>query len=349
MAVLTAADIADIAVSTINAQERFKISDIATEIQDYVAVRQLLRKQNVVMRSGANFDYDLLTDADDNARMVGIADVDNTGIKNVLKKGSIPWRLMTTSWGIDLNEIAMNAGDREQVQDVAKARQYANRIGWIQLLENEFWGEPDSSADALSLFGVRYWLVYNGSDGFTGGNNSNFSSGPGGVDTGTYARYKNYCATYVNVSKPDLIRKLRKAFTLCGFKGIPNPPIASYGPRRYGLYAPYTVVAACEELAEAQNDNLGNDLASKDGTTLFRRLPMEWVPQLDALTSSAPVVGIDWSVMKAGGLLGRWMVETPLAKAPNQHTVLVQHLDCTLNASCVDRRRCFLMALATWH
>ena len=170
----------------------------------------------------------------------------------------------------------------------------------------------------------------------------NSSGGAAGIKVADVERWKNWSATYTNVTKTDLVRKWRKAATFTKFmQAVPSP---SYGSGdNYGYYTNYNVIGPLEEALEAQNDNLGNNIASKDGMLTFRRVPVTWVPHLEG-DSNDPVFGINWSLFKTGVLRGEFLNETRLPIAPNQHTVSQTHVDLTSNWVCYDRRRQFIIS-----
>jgi hypothetical protein len=352
MANITASDIADIAATTLSHYQPMKIVDFATSLQEYVFTSRLLRKDNVKPWSGQDFTFDAITGPDNNARMTGLFAQDNVSIPTVFKRGTVPWRILVTGWAIERREIAMNRGDREQVQDIAKGRQYAMRVGLFELIEAQFCDEPTASSDTENLFGLPYWLVYNATEGFNGGNNAIWSSGKAGIDQGTYSRYANWTFNYTSVNKADLVTKMTNAYRHCGFKGIINPPIPNLNGNgtETVCYTTSDTLSALEIVLEQQNDNLKNELAPMFNKGVFMSVPLVWVPKFDELYASQdPVVGINWSQVQIGALKGEWMIESPVEVAPNQHTVMRQFLDCTLNIAFTDLRKCFLGAKATWH
>jgi hypothetical protein len=105
-----------------------------------------------------------------------------------------------------------------------------------------------------------------------------------------------------------------------------------------------------EELLGQQNDNLGNDVASKDGMVKFRNIDVVDVPYLQENESGPdPFLGIDWKSFQVRSLKGRWMKLSALERDPQRHTVFRRFLDSSYNFVCYDPRRCFLGAKSTWH
>jgi hypothetical protein len=140
----------------------------------------------------------------------------------------------------------------------------------------------------------------------------------------------------------DLV-KIRRHDAMVDLAKQPSP---SYGTgARYGYYTNYDVIGPLEEVLEAQNDNLGNDIASKDGQLLFRQVPVTWCPFLEDRAGD-PIYGINWGQFKPAFLSGEYLREEGPVKASNQHTVFQTHVDLTMNVMCTDRRANFVLATA---
>lgn len=352
MATLQADDVADLVVAAQNELGRMRLTDLASDLQYKVALSRIMRKERVTVRGGRNIQFNVLMNGDDNTRNVGMFDVDNLNQQDGLQTGEVPWRHTTTGTTWDLHQPSIASGAARLLDFVAEKR-YMMQTGWTEQMEANFWDEPDSSTDATTPFGIKYWLVYNATAGFNGANNSNFSSGPAGISRSDYARWKNYTFKYTNVTKDDLVDKARTARWKCGFRpSVENRPIPGYGTGndRYGQYTTWDTLNTMIKLVEDQNDNLGNDLASKDGVTTLGRVPVEAVPYLQENESTAdPFIGIDWNVFRTVVLSGWFLKEGRPRLAANQHNVMEQFLDMTYNWVCYDCRRLFLGAKSSWH
>ena len=351
MATLTAEEITDLVNTTQRDLGRMKMTDLSTDLQEHVAMNNLMRKNRVSFNSGTAIQFNVLMNADNNARNVGLFDVDNVNQVDGVVTGNVPWRHSVAGYTFDRRQLLMNRTPA-RVLDFVKVKRYQQMVALVELMEQNFWGEPAASTDDETPFGLKYWLVYNATAGFTGANNTNFTSGPAGISRTTYPRWKNYTGLYTNITKVDLVRAWRKAATLCAFKpAVTNINIASYNTgNKYGYYTNYDVIGPLEEALEDQNMSLGNDIASKDGMTMFRRIPVDFVPWLQDEESTAdPVVGINWGVFKTVFLSGAYMTETPLKVNALSHNVMESFLDCTYNFICYDCRRNFALMKSTWH
>ena len=276
-------------------------------------------------------------------RDTGLYEVDNVNVSDVMTTATVPWRHMTTNYAIERREIAMNRSPA-QIVDLVRIRRHDAMVDLAKHMESRFWSAPTASSDNLKMYGIPYWISWVTSTGdFVGGNPTGFSSGAGGIDASTTSNWQNWSATYTNITSVDLVRKWRKAATFTNFR----PPVAGaeYGGGRnnYGYYTNYNVIGPLEEVLESQNDNLGNDIASKDGKLLFRQTPVTWVPELEA-RGGYPIYGINWSVLKPGFLAGEYLREEGPNAAANQHTVFTTHLDLTMNLLCHNRRANFVLA-----
>lgn len=346
MATLQADDIADLIKATQRELGKLKFTEAASDIQDHIAFSQLLRKESVKFGSGYGIQFNFMHQHSGAAKWVGLYEVDDVNVGDVLVQGDLPWRHITTNRGIDMREVSMNQMPAKIV-DMVQLNRVDSVISMADKFEQRFWRKPAGTTDKVNPFGVLYWLVYNATEGFNGGNETDFSSGPANISATTYSRWKNWTAKYVSVTKTDLIRKMRKGSTFTGFRSPINVPTYQRGnPLRFGYYTTYAVVGVMEELLESQNENLGNDLASKDGQVMFRQNPVTWVPELENLAAGNPIIGLNWSTFYVSVLNGWLMRETGPKPSPTQHTVVVNHTDTSCNIVCKDRRRNMLIATA---
>ena len=380
---LQASDIADLIKTTQNELGRARFTEIATNIQDHCALRELLNESRVQFSSVPNVNWNLMTEQSGSARDVGLYEVDQTSVGDVMATAEIPYRHMTANYSIERREIAFNRAP-SQIVDLVKIRRNDAMISLAEHIEKRFWGVPGSSADEKKIYGIGYWIVdhdHSGSGagaGFKGGNPTGFAN-VAGINPDTVTRWKNWSAkysdtpgsalagpTYGATSNPgagqtgggnpdstgfsDMVVQLREAYVKCAFKPIPGVEYSDYNKgNRYGLYTNYKVISYLEEVLARRNDNLGMDVGATDGRVQFRGIPLTYCPYLDSnVTVSAgtvanPIYGIDWGVFESVFLEGEYMRETGPDTAPNQHTVFTTHVDLTMNVRCTDRRRNFVL------
>lgn len=346
---IQAADIADIVSTTLKDLGRLRFTDLGTDKVNFVAFQQLMTKERVVIDSGYEIQWNVVVRNSGSARSVGLFAPDATNVADVMKTASIPWRHITGNYSFDEREPVMGGG-AAKIVDLVSVRRNDALTAIPELMEQQAWTNP-GSVSSDDPVGIPYWVCYPGSGtsgmstgGFLGGDPSGYSAGAGGLASATYPRWQNYTGSYTSVTKQDLIRKWRRAARLTNFKA-PTPGAPYGGAKDMGFYTNNTVIELLEEVLEAQNDNLGNDLASKDGMVVFQRRPVEYVYQLDA-NAGNPVYGIDWSQMNWVVMQGRFLKEK-VVTAPNQHTVVNVHIDTTANLRCTDRRKQFVIGTGT--
>ena len=345
MATLQAADIADLITTTQRDLGRLRWTDLSYDLQEYVALPSILQREKVSYQSGQALQWNVMTGTSGATRDTGLYEVDNVNVADVMQTATVPWRHMTTNYAIERREIAMNRSPA-QIVDLVRIRRHDAMVDLAKHMETRFWSAPTASSDNLQMYGIPYWVswVADATGDFVGGNPSGFSSGAGGLDSATHSQWQNFSATYTNVTSVDLVRKWRRAATFTNFRApVAGNEYGSSSRGKYGFYTNYDVIGPLEEVLEAQNENLGNDIASKDGKLLFRQIPVTWVPELNS-RGGDPVYGINWSVLKPGFLAGEYLREEGPAKASNQHTVFLTHVDLTMNLICHNRRANFVLA-----
>lgn len=348
---LQGSNLGDLVADTLRDLGEMKVTEITTDLQDFVAMNTLLRENNVKLESGYGIQWNIMVNTSGNARFVGLFAVDNTNVGDTQIQASIDWRHLNTSYAIEDRELAMNRSPR-RIVDLLKIRRYDAMIDLAKLLEAAFWGYP-LSTDTVTPNGIAYWIVKSATaaikannDGFNGTVQSGYTT-VAGVNPTTYPRWRNYSDAYAGVTKDDFVRKARRAVTHCVFRPPANNGPADFNTGdKWGMYTTYPVVSKLEDSLENQNDNLGNDVASKDGQVMLRRVPVKWVPHLDNDTTD-PMYGINWGVVKTHILRGEWLNETKIDVTPGQHRTCTVHTDSTLQWVVKDRRRNFVLSNGT--
>jgi hypothetical protein len=347
MAVIQATDLASLVKATQNYIQRTKFVSIVQEYQ-YHIVPQLMRKERMTQGGGTGYEWRVeVLGNDQSSNWVGLAAVTRPTINEAYVTASVPWRHLQDDWSYDIREPALNSGDKEKIFDLIKQREVDSQRKHADKMEAAFWSKPADSTDTLLPFGIPYWIVQNNTEGFNGGNASGFTAGPGGVDRSTYSGWKNYSGQYTAVNKADLIKKMRGAIRLCNFTPPVNYPsltgeTTSRSKLDYGLYTTRTVVEAFDELAEAQGELKTNDVASKDGKAMFMGMDVNWVPYLDAATSNNPIYGLAFNTWRFAYLKGFVDRRSEPMTSKDQHTVVTQFTDSTLNGACMDPRKNFV-------
>jgi hypothetical protein len=339
MAALTAADIQDLVATTLRDLGPLRFQQIAQNLQYYEVFSRWFKKDKVVFDSGYGIQRTLMTSFDStSAKHVGLLDTDQVNIGDYLTTMNVPWRHAQTSWAlIYQTDILMNRG-KSLILNVIKPKRAAALLGLVEELEDRAWGDAPGTTDTVLPYSIQYWLVENASTGFNGGLPGSHTT-LAGVDLTAHPTFKNYTATYTSVTKSDLVKTMRTAHRKIRFKS----PVTIEDYRggvgdRFRIYVNESTMSSLEDLGEAQNENLGRDIASMDGTITFRRNPIIWVPKLDARTDN-PVYMVDHSTFYPVCLKGDYLRESEAKEAPNQHNCYQVFLDLSYNYLCVDRRR----------
>lgn len=339
---LTAVSDNDLVQTTIRDLGKMRYTDLSSNLQEHTAMQSLLNRNRVIIESGYGIQFDVKIAQTGAAKNTGLFGQDEIAVKDTMIQGQADWRNTTTNYAFDRREMKMNR-EPSRIVDLVKSRRIDGLISLAELMEANFWGPPVALTDNVTPWGINTWVVKNATEGFNGGVPSGYTV-IGNINPTTYPAWNNYTYQYTSVTKDDLIRGWRKAATKTKFKPtVAGIPTFNTGDD-YGFYTNYGVIGPLEEILESQNDNLGGDVASQDGHTMFRRAHVNWVPFLDADTTN-PVYGINWGVFKTYVLAGEWLVETNVPVYPGQHTVSAYFIDATYQWVCLDRRR--LMVLST--
>ena len=341
--IITPGALNDLVATTLKELGRPKFTEIVSPLQRHTAMRNLLRKNRIQLRSGTAVQWDVMVNPANAASNVGMAAQDSVNIVDLMTQASADWRNTTANYGIEGREIDMNA-EPARIVDLIKARRIGAMISLAELMERNFWGPPVALADVLTPWGINTWIVKNATEGFNGGAPSGYTSI--GLNPTTYPNWKNWTYQYTNVTRDDLIRHWRKAATFIDFQPpVDGIPTFNTGDD-YGWYTNYGVIGPLEEALESQNDNLGPDIASQDGKAMFRRVPVVWIPYLEADTTN-PVYGLNWGWFKTYILNNWWLRETHVPIYPGQHTMSAHFLDCTYQWIAKNRRCHCVLATGT--
>jgi hypothetical protein len=251
--------------------------------------------------------------------------------------GKVSARHINSHYLYDQREPSFQRGGTAIV-DLVKTKYTAMMVSFYETLEELLWSKPTDSSNVKDPFGIAYWVVKNATEGFNGGNPTGFTDGRAGISTADYPRWANWTAQYAAISKEDLIRKMRRAHRKSKFRSPVSHATPDLGAMKNGIYANDTVIGLMEEILEAQNQNLGNDLASKDGRTMFKSTPLTYAPKLDD-DSSDPIYMLDWKTLAVGIMAGWENNMTAPYMVPGKHLVRRVDLDASMNMVCTDLRR----------
>ena len=345
-----ASDYQDLIETTLRHLDKVKWTDIVVDLQRHTAMPQLLKKNRVEFGSGHCDQFNLRVDSNNAARNVKLNEEDNPTTADTQIRGQIDWRHSETHWAIEERIIAMNR-EPARLVNLLKTSRVDAMTSLAGLMEDNFWGAPPAKGDTLKPLGVNYWIALGGASdkGFLGNlpESGGYVAGDkvGGVDPAAYTNWKNYVDFFSKVSKSDLIRAWREAAVKTDFRPPVDGPYNNVG-QQFAFYTSYAIISRMEEILESQNQNLGNDVASKEGLTTFRRTSVNWVPFLDVDQGNVAqnrVYGINWKNFMPVFLSGEYMRESNVSPHPLHHRTITQYIDCTYNFLCNDRRSQFVL------
>lgn len=338
MATLAAADIGDLVTGTLNELGRMKFNQIATKWNRYDVLKRIIKKDKVQFDGGKGISRTIMVDHGSAAKNVGLFEKDDVNVEDVLQTIEIPWRHTTTNYAYERREFLMNSG-KNAIVNLIKTRRVNGLMSLAARMEEDFWSSPPSSTDKTAIFGVPYWLTQHATAGFNGGNHDNFSAGAGGLDADTYTRWKNWTGDYTNITKADLITKMRAAYRNIHWESpVDIPDYRNGRGDQYRIYTTDTVVEGMETLGEGQNENLGRDLASMDGAITFRRHPIVLSSYLENETTNDPIYMINFADFSPVVLRGDNLTETVQSKLHGQHNTTAVFVDLTWNLLCTNKR-----------
>ena len=323
-------------------------TNLLSDLNDYVALREIFPKHKKSYQ-GEDWTFNVAI-ADDNtgngtAKFTKLFDTDESNRIDVIKKGKISPCFFTANFTYDVRERVLNHGSTVQRIDFIKTQGDTMYQSYFNLAENAFWGTPKGISDDITPFGLKFWMQ-RATDSVAAAANTKMGSfeavnpAPGwfraGIDSTAHPRWSNWSAQYESVTAADLIKKMRYAARKTTFKSPLKINEPTFGKGR-AIYVTTDTLMSMEEVLEAQNMNLGNDLASKDGMTRFKGNPVYSVNILDD-DPGAPVYMIDWSTFGATVLAGWDKKVSAPEKVANQHNVRAVFLDGSLNFGCTNLR-----------
>ena len=311
--------------------------DLQTDLTDYVGVRELYKRHQKKFSGGLNWEFEAQVDHNHSAGFRGLYENDGASMRDTFIQGLVGPRFVGAHYVYDVLEPILQRGGISVV-DFVHAKYTSMIVSYWELMENAIWGKPEDSSDKKTPYGVAFWVTKGLTEGLTGLNPVGFTDGRAGISSIAQPRWANWSAPYAAVSKEDLVRKMRRGHRQTQFRSPVSHATPDLGNMGNGIYTNDSVVSVLEEILETQNMNLGNDVASKDGKTLFKSTPITYAPKLDE-DSSDPVYMLDWKTL-ALGMLDGWMEHTSApAVVPNKHTVRAVFLDSGFNMICTNLRK----------
>jgi hypothetical protein len=329
-------DILDLVTTTLQDLGRNTFEQIAQELQSYEVMSRWLKSDKVTFDGGIGIKRTLMDKMATSASHVGLYEELTINVEDLLTTMNIGWVRAQTYWAWERRELLENRG-AARILNIIQPRRLGSMLSLAAELESKAWASP-AADNALDPYGIPYWIVKNATAGFNGGAPTGHTL-IGNVNLTSHPHFKNYTFTYSAVTKADLVKKLRKAARQTNFKSpIENPENRTQISDRFRLYTNESLISDIEDVGEAQNENLGRDVASMDDTIVFHRNPIIYIPALDADTTN-PMYGINHGTFFPVVLSGDYLYEHSPEKVANRPNVFHIVVDLSYNYLCLDRRR----------
>lgn len=339
MATIQASDIPDIVVTTRVTEGRLRFQQIAQNLPFYEIFSRWFKRDKVMFSSGYKIQRTLMNKLNRAAaKHVGFLQPDAVNIMDVLTTMSVEWVHAQTDWGIVYQtDVLMNSG-KDLILNIIKPRRVASLLGLVEEIEELGFGSAPAAADNVNPWALKYWIVYNATDGFTGLGPGGAAT-KGGVTVASNPNFRNYSLTYTTVSDNDLVKGLRTMFRKCRFVSpISYPDFRGQIRDRYRLYCNEETITGFEDVVRSHNSNLGKDLAMFDGAAYIAGYPIIYIPQLDDDSTTDPVYVVDHSTFYPVCLKGDYLRESGPTQGES-HNTWNCFTDLTYNFLCVDPRR----------
>lgn len=339
MPTTTALDDLDLVKGTLNNMDPPNFQQVAQNQTDYEVFPLWFKKDKMMIDDGIGIQRNIMARLPDVARHVGWTDQDNPNVASLLEQITVPWRQVTTNWSFKRQEVLMNRG-KSLVTKVIEPKRAGAIIDMIEVIEAAGFSSPSSSSDKTLPYGLSYWIVKNATTGYNGGLPTGHTT-VAGLDLADAPKFKNYTDTYTAVSQDNLLKKMRTAFRRTKFKSpVDVKDYRSGRGMRYRIYMNEATISGVEQVALAQNDNLGlKDVSQVDHVSLaFKGVPIRFAEYLDNDTSN-PVYMVDHNTFYPVVLSGDYMYEHPPIQSPTQHNWRTVYIDMSYNHICLDRRR----------
>jgi hypothetical protein len=348
-------DILDLLNTTRYYEPKDGFIQIAQDMQDLIVMNYLLTAKGgqKVINTGVGIEETLMVDYGGRSQWVGEFTEVTRMVGDFLKKMRLNWTLVHDSISYTKGMILANKGEA-RIKNVIKPQEAAMMLRLAHTMEEAFFGNPDPDNDEI-MWGLKYWIVKNATAGFNGGYPSGFSR-IANVNLTEVPQYKNYTATYTSVTKSDLVAKLRTAHRKTNWKSpLKMSEFKGDTGKQRVLLVNEDTFDEMEMVGEAQNENLGRDLAPGsgnydakmqdkkqglgfiDGDLVFRRHPIMPVVALNDDTTD-PVYMIDLSNFYALTFEGDNMSRSDFIRLPNQPRVYASDIYHKCQTICTNRR-----------
>lgn len=339
--------VADMAIMVLKDLGRPNYNEIASDYQQYVGFNDLLRQKRRSIEGGRSVQRQIMVDVPDNASAIGAFATLDSNAGDMFVQTDVPHRIYATSYAIDEYLLQQASPSALKIVDMIQASRNGGMASLAYFTEPRIWLPPADSTDTKHIYGFKYWIMWNATEGFQGGAASGHTL-VGNVSPTTYPNWRNYTRTYAAVTEDDLLDEWRIACDLTEWMPPVEIPEYQGGGMDFAHYTDQTTRRELIKLTRAQNENLGLELYNYRGLPLWRGAPVKWVPAFEdtnvIASGSNPIYGINWKTFEMSSLSGFYMRETPPIRPSNQPLVRVVYIFLAFNINCTNRRKNYVIA-----
>lgn len=343
---LTVEQMDDLTTATLRNLQKRKMSQMATTMQTLEVMPRWFTKEKVTKMGGYGIEKRVLNALPGASRMITIDETDNPSIPRLLDKISVPWVHHEThyAWFIE-SDILMNTGE-SAIVDLMTARRDAALMETAEYLETKAWTAPTATdSPQKNPYGVPYWLPPDTSAG-TGRFATTLPSGYtdiAGIVPSSTNGWNHYVVNYTNVTADDMVKGIRRAMDNTAWKSpVGKEDFYGMKGKTWRLYTGEETKLSLEDLARAQNQNIGADLAYYDNVFTIRGNAVIRTIPLDSATYT-PLYGINHNTFGVCALKGAIFRESGQMTIPTNHRGRVVYTDTTFNFVCENRRHNFVV------
>ena len=332
------ADIQDFVASTQLEYGPPSFRQIAQDLTRFEIFSRWFREDKVMIEEGRGVERQVMLEYDEGEIHTTDYAEDSVDFDDVMDKVQVNWVKAKVGWHLHYDEVNENRGGAA-LFNIIQSRRASKMLKIAKGIETGGWGVPASSADTIHPWGVKFWCVKNSTRGFTGGLPSGHST-LAGIDLDEHENFKNWSNPYTDVSRGDLIFKMREARMETDFVS----PLEVGGEGNvimdtYRTYVNNETYLNLQMKMEDQNENLGPDVGrTAAGNLAFNGNPVVAVPYLND-DSSDPVYMLCHDVFKVIVQSGNFLRESEVIRSSKNSDLYVVFITLKYNYICTDRRR----------
>lgn len=332
-------DISDAVASTQRHYGPPTFRQVAQAQTRYEIFSRWFREDKVIVTEGYGIERQLMLDEEDDDDIhTGAYAEDQVDFEDVMGKLRVDFVLAKKGWTFNYDEISNNRGGA-QLFDLIESRRSAKLLTIIKGIESRGWMAPAGPTDDLVPYGVPFWVVKNSTRGFTGGYPTGFTD-LANIDLTEHPNFKNWSNPYSDISRTDLIYKMREGRLETDF--VSPLEVGGEGDvimETYRTYCNNQTYLDLEMKMEDQNENLGPDIGkTAAGRLLFNGNPVVAVPSLNQ-DEQDPVYTLCHDVFKPMVQADNFLRESDVIRSTKNSDQFVVFINLKYNYVCFDRRR----------